>query len=40
MSKVSEEFSNEEIMSHPVTQIPWSALVTVIMAKSSSHEEL
>ena len=40
MSKVSEEFSNEEIMSHPVTQIPWSTLVTVIMAKSSSHEEM
>ena len=38
MSKVSEEFSNEEIMSHPVTQIPWSTLVTVIMAKSSTHE--
>ena len=40
MSKVSEEFSNEEIMSHPVTQIPWSTLVTVIMAKSSTHEEM
>ena len=40
MSKVSEEFSNEEIMSQPVTQIPWSTLVTVIMAKSSTHEEM
>jgi len=40
MSKVSEEFSNEEIMSHPVTQIPWSTLVTAIMAKSSTHEEM
>ena len=40
MSKVSEEFSNEEIMSHPVTQIPWSTLVTVIMVKSSTHEEM
>ena len=40
MSKVSEEFSNEEIMSHPVTQIPWSTLLTVIMAKSSTHEEM
>ena len=39
MSKVSEEFSNEEIMSHPVTQIPWSSII-VIMQKSSSHEKM
>ena len=40
MSKVSEEFSNEEIMSHPVTQIPGSTLTIIIMTKSFSHEEL
>ena len=40
MSKVSEEFSNEEIMSHPVREIQWSTLTIIIMTKSFSHEEL
>ena len=40
MSKVSEEFSNEEIMSHPVGEIPGSTLTIIIMTKSFSHEEL
>ena len=40
MSNFSYEFSENEIMSQPVTQIPWSTLVTVIMPKSKSHEEM
>lgn len=40
MIKFSEEFSIDEIMSQPVTQIPWGTLVTVIMPKSRSHEEM
>ena len=40
MSHLANEFSNEEIRSHPVTQIPWSTLITVILPKSKSHEEM
>lgn len=40
MIKFSEEFSIDEIMSQPVTQIPWGTLTTVILAKSKSHEEM
>ena len=40
MSHFANEFSTQEIRSQPVTQIPWSTLITVIMAKSSSHEEM
>ena len=40
MTKLSNEFSEKEIMSQPVTQIPWGTLVTVIMAKAKSHEEM
>ena len=40
MSHLANEFSNEEIRSHPVTQIPWSTLITVIMSKSKSHAEM
>ena len=40
MIKFSKEFSRKEIMSQLVTQIPWSTLVTVIMSKSKSHEEM
>ena len=40
MSHLANEFSNEKIRSHPVTQIPWSTLITVILPKSKSHEEM
>ena len=40
MSHFANEFSAQEIRSQPVTQIPWSTLITVIMAKSSTHEEM
>ena len=40
MGRVSKEFSIEEIRSHPVTQIPWSTLTTIIMAKSKTHDEI
>ncbi|MDY5983448.1 MAG: DUF1016 N-terminal domain-containing protein [Anaeroplasma sp.] len=40
MSHFANEFSNEEIRSHPVTKIPWSTLITVIMSKSKSHTEM
>ena len=40
MSKFAYIFSIDEIMSQPVTNIPWSTLVTVIIPKSSSHEEM
>ena len=33
MNHLANEFSNEEIRSHPVTQIPWSTLITVILPK-------
>ncbi len=37
---IASEFSKDEFMSQPVTQIPWGTLVTVIMPKSKSHEEM
>ena len=40
MSNLANTFTREEIMSQPVTQIPWSTLVTIIMPKSKSHEEM
>ncbi len=40
MSRFALEFSNAEIRSQPVTQIPWSTLMTVIFPKSKSHEEM
>ena len=40
MSKFAYNFSNDEIMSQPVTQIPWGTLATVIMPKVKSHEEM
>lgn len=40
MSHFASEFNYEEIRSQPVTQIPWSTLTTVILAKSKSHEEM
>ena len=40
MSQFAKEFSENEIRLQPVTQIPWSTLVTVIIPKSKSHEEM
>ncbi|MCM1557842.1 MAG: PDDEXK nuclease domain-containing protein [Anaeroplasma bactoclasticum] len=40
MTKFAKEFSQNEIMSQAVTQIPWGTIVTVILPKSSSHEEM
>ena len=40
MSRFAIEFSFDEIRSQPVTQIPWSTLMTVIYSKSKSHEEM
>ena len=40
MSQIANEFSINEIGSQPVSQIPWSTLVTVIIPKSKSHEEM
>lgn len=40
MVQFSTEFTKDEIMQQPVAQIPWGTLVTVIMPKSSSHEEM
>ena len=40
MTKFASEFDENEIMSQPVTQIPWGTLVTVIIPKSKSHEEM
>mgnify|MGYP003304847521 CR=1 FL=1 len=40
MAQFSNEFTKDEIMQQPVAQIPWGTLVTVIMPKSSSHEEM
>ena len=39
MSKFSYEFTREEIMSQPATQIPWFTIIT-IMQKSKSHKEM
>ena len=40
MSQFAKLFSKNEIRLQPVTQIPWSTLVTVIIPKSKSHEEM
>ena len=40
MSRFAGLFSPDEILSQPVTQIPWGTLVTVIIPKSKSHEEM
>ena len=40
MVQFANEFTIEEISQQAVGQIPWSTLVTVIMAKSNSHEEM
>jgi hypothetical protein len=40
MSQFAKEFSSEEIVQQPAAQIPWYTLVTVIMAKSDSHNEI
>ena len=40
MSQFSKIFSENEIRSQPVTQIPWSTLSRVIIQKSSSKEEM
>ena len=40
MSQFAKEFSSFEISQQPVGQIPWSTLVTVIIAKSKSHKEM
>ena len=39
MRRFSEEFTKSEILQQPVAQIPWGTLITVILAKSKSHEE-
>ena len=40
MSQFAKEFSENEIRLQPVTQIPWGTLITVIMPKSKSHQEM
>ena len=40
MSQFAKEFSENEIRLQPVTQIPWGTLITVILPKSKSHEEM
>ena len=40
MSQFSKEFSESEIRQQPVAQIPWGTLITVILPKSKSHEEM
>ena len=40
MSRFAFDFTEDEIRSQPVTQIPWSTLMTVIFAKSKNHEEM
>ena len=40
MSRIAKEFSINEIRSQLVTQISWSTLTTVILAKSKTHEEI
>ncbi|MDY5983445.1 MAG: DUF1016 N-terminal domain-containing protein [Anaeroplasma sp.] len=40
MSQFSKEFSESEIRQQPVAQIPWGTLITVIIPKSKSHEEM
>ena len=40
MSQFAKEFSENEIRLQTVTQIPWGTLITVIMPKSKSHQEM
>jgi len=40
MSKFASEFKIEEIRLQPVTQIPWGTLITIIVPKFKSHEEI
>ena len=40
MSQFAKEFSVKEIGQHPVAQISWGTLITVIIPKSKSHEEM
>ena len=40
MAKFSNEFSYEEIFEQVVRQIPWGTLITIIIPKSKSHEEM
>ncbi len=40
MAQFSSNFAKEEIWLQPVTKIPWGTLVTVILTKSKSHEEM
>ena len=40
MSQFAKEFDEIEIRQQVVAQIPWGTLVTVIMSKSKSHEEM
>ena len=40
MSQFAKEFNYNEIRLQPVTQIPWGTLMTVIISKSKSHEEM
>ena len=40
MTQFANEFTKNEIIQQAVGQIPWSTLVTVIMPKSKSHEEM
>ena len=40
MSQFAKEFSESEIRQQPVAQISWGTLITVILPKSKSHEEM
>ena len=40
MAQIAETFSLNEIMQQPVAQISWGTLMTVIIPKSSTHEEM
>ena len=40
MTRFASTFTKKEIMSHLVTQIPWGTLITVIISKSTTHEEM
>ena len=40
MSQFAKEFSESEIRHQLGAQIPWGTLITVILPKSKSHEEM
>ncbi|MDE6241017.1 MAG: PDDEXK nuclease domain-containing protein, partial [Anaeroplasmataceae bacterium] len=40
MSQFASKFTLDEIRQHPVAQIPWGTIMTVILPKSNSHEEM